>query len=280
MKNQNKFYSLALITIITNLIGVVYLGTNQYVSILKIILLIICIFCVFKISVVCFKWYMEYALNLKTTFDSKVDKPRVFFISLFVPLMIFSLYLISIYKESTSFHGDFSTINIIMDVSYISIFLLLFMVTGYLMFYLFKPSFAELYLPKIKSKASNFLSKRKDLISYKQAEFLFDNMIKHGFIIYEDLSNQTEMKSKFIEVLQKGLVLESPLFDLKMTNIQTKLFQDQLKSINKKYTLRFVLSVFTIKGRIAIPKNVSSSYDGRKVEIVSRENDIISLFKV
>lgn len=280
MKNQYKFYSVALITLIINVIGVLYLGTNHFVSILKIILLIICIFCVYKISVICFKWYMEYALNLKTTFDSKVDKPRIFFISLFLPLMIISLSLISIYKESTIFNGVYFIGNIILDVSYISIFLLLFIITGYLMFYLFKPSFSNLYLQKIRNKASNFLSKRKDLISYKQAENLFDNLIKHGFIIYEDLSKQAEMKLKFIEVLQNGLVLDSQLFDLKMTNIQTKLFQDQLKSINKKYTLRFVLSVFTIKGRIAIPKNVSSSYDGRKVEIVSREDDIISLFKV
>lgn len=280
MKNQYKFYLLILITLIINVIGVLYLGTNHFVSILKIILLIICIFCVYKISVICFKWYMEYALNLKTTFDSKVDKPRIFFISLFLPLMIISLSLISIYKESTIFNGVYFIGNIILDVSYISIFLLLFIITGYLMFYLFKPSFSNLYLQKIRNKASNFLSKRKDLISYKQAENLFDNLIKHGFIIYEDLSKQAEMKLKFIEVLQNGLVLDSQLFDLKMTNIQTKLFQDQLKSINKKYTLRFVLSVFTIKGRIAIPKNVSSSYDGRKVEIVSREDDIISLFKV
>lgn len=245
MKNQNKFYSLALITIITNIIGVLYLGTNQYVSILKIFLLIICIFCVFKICVVCFKWYMEYALNLKTTFDSKVDKPRIFFISLFVPLMIFSLYLISIYKESNSFHGDFSVGNFIMDISYISIFLLLFMLTGYLTYYLFNPSFADLYLPQIQDQLNK--EKSKSIISdlnKNELEKIFNGLILKGYLSFEDIVEQNKTKELFIETFVLGVIPEKPIFALEMDYPQLNVLYECFKKRINAFNWGLFLSVF------------------------------------
>lgn len=244
MKNQILIYTI-LITIIISVLGVFYLGTSLYVTILKVILLILSIFCVFRVGNRCFRWYMEYSLNLKTTFDSKVDKPRVFFISLFVPLMIFSLYLISIYTGSTTFHADYSIGNRILDVSYISTFLLLFMITGFLTFYLFKPSFAELYLPQIQDKLD--IEKSKTIVSdlnKNELEKIFNGLILKGYLNFEDIVEQKKTKELFIETFVLGIIPEKPLFSLEMDYPQLNVLYDCFKKRISEFNWNLFLKVF------------------------------------
>jgi hypothetical protein len=113
-------------------------------------------------------------------------------------------------------------------------------------------------LEKEKSTSNNSYDFK---INYNKTELekIFDRLDTNNLIELVDVSCELLDKNLFVETLSKGILPKNVLFKLKMDNIQTGYFFDNLKYKSKKLTQEKLLKIFDNNNSGTTPRSISTS---------------------
>lgn len=224
----------------------------------------------------CFIWYATYMMTGKNIFQPKVDRPRVFIFSIFLPVLLLILITLNTFK-GFSFDTD-EGMNIILNTFFIFLMISLFLVVLLLLFKTLMKSFESLYLPNIQQIVRSYTT---SFTSYARAEELrnvFDGLIKYDFLWYEDLNEQNEMRNRFVEIFVTGNFPAEPLFQLKMDNLQTYVLFENLEKDTKDLSLNGFMKIVKNRNSKASADTITESYRKCVPENIKNRNLIELIF--
>lgn len=227
----------------------------------------------------CLYWYTTFMINDIKTFKPKVDKPRVFMFSIFLPTMGIVFYLFKNYN-GFSWNNRFIHLNKLFDLLYLSSVSALFATFSILLFFTLTQKFELVFLPKLKEKVRKLNRDFKSDMKHERVALIFDRLIKLGFMEYEDYKEQIESKDTFVRIFVQGKLPEQVCFTLAMDNIQTYCFYKLLNKEIEGFELNHLLQIFGNKNRKASAKSIietirkaqtNEAKDKNKIELIFAE---------
>ncbi|MCH7411874.1 hypothetical protein MM213_00125 [Belliella sp. R4-6] len=165
----------------------------------------------------------------------KVEKPRLFFYSIFLPVMVLCIYIILKAPSTGRFLND-----ILLN----SLFITLYIIGLVFLDLTWKNDFESRFIPFAREIVAKRGYEFKSLINDDSLGSIFDSLIRCGFLEYLDDAIRRNDRQKFILVFKNGYYPEVPLFKMKMDNIQTHYFFDCLKENISGLDLRGYLKIF------------------------------------
>ncbi|MCH7410908.1 hypothetical protein MM239_15980 [Belliella sp. DSM 111904] len=165
----------------------------------------------------------------------KVEKPRLFFYSIFLPVMGLCIYIIL----KTPSTGRFLN-----DILLNSLFITLFIVSMVFLDLTWKKGFENRYIPFVRDIVTKRGYEFKSLLDEDSLGSIFDSLIRCGFLEYLDDAIRSADRQRFIRIFKNGNYPEVPIFKMKMDNIQTHYFFDCLKENISGLDLRGYLRIF------------------------------------
>ncbi|UCS92509.1 hypothetical protein KZP23_17695 [Echinicola marina] len=181
-------------------------------------------------------WYAAYMFDGKIVgLKKKVEKPRLFFYSVFWPPMVLSIYVVF----STP-----STETMSNSILLYSLFISLFISGVAFLNLTWKSDFESRYIPFIRDAVAKRNYEFKAQIDDESLGSIFDGLISFGFLEYLDDSLRISNRKKFIRIFKEGYYPDKPLFKMKMDNIQTHYFFDCLKENINGLDLDGYLQIF------------------------------------
>lgn len=186
------------------------------------------------------KWYASYMFDEKMVgFRKKVEKPRLFFYSIFWPIMSLSIYVILTTNPTGTLWKD---------VLLFAPFVFLYIVGVLFLDLTWKPKFESRYIPLVKKNLKQRQQKFKSNYTLSQVAQIFDGMVDNGFLEYMDLEKQKNHREQFVEIFSKGIVPSAPIFDLHIPLIDAPYFFTQLRFKTHTLTNPKLEKIFLING--------------------------------
>lgn len=257
-------------------ISILFQSVNWFLSVITPVLLVLFIVIASLFLKKCFSWYASYMMNGRSNFHTKVDKPRVFLFSIFLPLLFI---IVSVINSFDGFEFKINeNVNLIFNTLFCTSLISLFGVILLLLFKTLGSSFENLYLPKVKEIVQKSTCDFKTTLLPANLTKIFDRLLEYDFLSYEDLEEQKKMKEKFIDIFSSGLFPQAPLFKLNMDNVQTHVLYKKLKGNGVSITLIGMEKIFMNENGILKAKSISNSYNQRAVDIPKDNDQIIALF--
>lgn len=257
-------------------ISILFQYFNWFLTIITFILLVLFIVIASLFLKKCLNWYASYMTNGKSNFHPKVDKPRVFLFSIFLPLLFI---IVSVFNSFEGFEFQLhENVNLIFNAFFCTSLVSLFAVVLLFLFKTLGSSFENLYLPKVKEIVQKSTCDFKSTLLPANLTSLFDRLLEYDFLSYEDLEEQKKMKEKFIDIFSSGLFPQAPLFKLNMDNVQTHVLFKKLNGNGVSITLGGMGKIFMNENGILKAKSISNSYNQRAVDIPKNNAQIIALF--
>jgi hypothetical protein len=183
-----------------------YLDFTIFVWLTGISMILIQLFYIWKLISRYSMWYTDYMFDEKMVgFRKKVEKPRIFFYSIFWPLMCISTYVVCVLS---------STGTLWKDVLLFAPFVFLFIVGLLILDLTWKKRFENRYIPLVKNTLNKSQKKFRTHYTSGQLEKIFEGLLEYGFIEYMDLEKQKSHKEQFVVFFGKGTTPSTPLFDL------------------------------------------------------------------
>lgn len=196
-------------------------------------------------------WYTDYMFDEKMVgFRKKVEKPRIFFYSIFWPLMCLSTYVVCVLSPTGTLWKD---------VLLFAPFVFLFIVGLLILDLTWKKRFENRYIPLVKNTLNKSQKKFRTHYTSEQLEKIFDGLLEYGFIEYMDLEKQKSHKEQFVVFFGKGTTPSSPLFDLNFPVIDAVYFFDELNNKIDGLSYPKLAKIFLINGKAIKPGSLRSS---------------------
>ena len=280
---MNKKYRLQLIPllfiiVITILIIKIY-DLSTYRMIISILTLIASIIIIFMFFLKCFHWYTSYMIFNKNTFVPKVDKPRVFMFSIITPLLILTFYMLNYYQSSNIFGYKWKEVNLWFGIVFCITFSSLFYILCILSVFTLSKKFEKLYLPKVVKNLEIIYDTYTSYYSIKQLNDIFDGLLEHNFLIYEDFDTQNFDKENFIDLIISGKFPDYPFLFLKMDNLQTFVLHEEFEKGFREFDLNSFWKFFRNKNDKATVDSIVESYRKCVKENIKQRNKIELIFK-
>lgn len=203
----------------------------------------------------CFVWYSAYMLTGKSTFNSKIDRPRVFMFSICLPILMMIIFVIKSLGG-----GELEALSEMLNTLLCVSQMCLFAVVLLLLYKTLGKSFESLYLPKVQELFRTYTSDFTSYASVEKLKRIFDGLIEYDFLWYEDLNEQNEMRDRFVEIFVSGNFPSEPLFHLKMNNLQTFVFHENLEKQTKGLTLNGLMQILSNKNTKATGDTITESH--------------------
>ncbi|TXD79900.1 hypothetical protein [Algoriphagus ratkowskyi] len=185
-------------------------------------------------------WFADYMFDEKMVgLRKKVEKPRIFFYSIFWPIMGLCIYVV----VTTPPKGDLWK-----DVFLFAPFVFLFIFGVLFLDLTWKSSFENRYIPLVKKTLKQGQKEFKTHYSSAQLAKIFDGLVDLGLIEYMDLEKQKFHREQFVEIFRKGIVPPAPQFDLNIQVIDAVYFFTQLNFKIDSLTNTRLAKIFLIKG--------------------------------
>lgn len=206
-------------------------------------------------------------------FNVDIDKPRLFIYSILWPFMIIAVAAVILHRPQDANWIESLTISAIH---------VLFALASFGCFFTWTSNFSEKFLPEI---SKIFQARRKEFdssLSKLELESIFDGLVDHGFLDIIDHSTFLHQRQIFIKIFQTGKFLDSPEFQLKMDNIQTHYFSEQLKKRGINLTLEGYLTIFSHYRANEKPQPTPGSIRASASKAKKgpkRKNDLDSIFQ-
>ncbi|CDS93837.1 membrane hypothetical protein [Sphingobacterium sp. PM2-P1-29] len=235
---------LIFITAITSL-GILYFSFDTFFMVVKPTMMILLLAITFLFFRKCFKWYASYMMTDKSTFQAKVDRPRIFIFSIFLPALLIVFYSIdSLKSNEAQTEGSANSIYaIFLCVVLISLFAIIFL----LLIKTLSKSFERLYLTKVQKIVKNSIRDFKTNISVDDATTIFNKLVQNGYLVYEDFDNQKEQSEAFVNIFVAGILPSEPKYSLQMKNSQINVLFDCFQNITKELDWHNFKRIFTRK---------------------------------
>lgn len=233
-----------------------YLNFTLFVWVTGISMIVIQMFYTWKLIIRYSIWYADYMFDEKMVgFRKKLEKPRIFFYSIFWPIMSLSIYVIL----ATNPKG-----TLWKDVLLFAPFVFLFIVGVLFLDLTWKPKFENTYIPLVKKNLKQRQLNFKSNYTLSQLAQIFDGMVDNGFLEFMDLEKQKYHRDQFVEILKKGIVPSSPLFDLNIPVIDAVYFFDELNNKIDGLSNPKLAKIFLINGKGIKPGSLRSSKSNSK----------------
>lgn len=135
MKNQNLIIWIIPFIIITiiNIMIIKFYDISKLIMVVSVIMFTITAIFLIIILFSFFRWYSYYMVLDKNKFISKVDRPRIFMISILLPLMMLVVYGMNNYQINNTFSGEWFKFNYWFDILFYC-FYILFLYIMYIIF--------------------------------------------------------------------------------------------------------------------------------------------------
>lgn len=251
LKANLHLWGLGVLTSVYLIYGLLFRDAQGYVSVgnkILITLLIAALALFLRKSLI---WYSAFMLVGKKPFNKKVDRPRVFFFTLFygwllIIYFVFYRYMIIPLENSVAedqFTEAYTGASAIFVIGIMSFVLLLF---------IFSEKFERIYLPKLK-KTSRAIegskSSSKKRMKKERVEEIFENLKEQGFLVLEaDKAKENKQKNELVRLLTSsrskskdnwvsevqnreiaGDIPRVPIIKVEMKNAELKIFFDNLR---------------------------------------------------
>jgi hypothetical protein len=207
-------------------------------------------------------WFTDYMFDEKMVgLRKKVEKPRIFFYSIFWPIMSLCIYVVL----TTRAKGDlWKDVFLFAPIIFLFIFGVLFLDLTW------KSSFENRYIPLVKKTLKQRQKVFKTHYSSAQLTKIFDGMVDLGFMEYMDLEKQKYHREQFVEIFKNGKIPANPSFDLIIPGTDVHYFFTQLKFKIDKLTDTKLSTIFLNNGK---PINLGSirteRYNSKKLRVKS-----------
>ncbi|WP_425639105.1 hypothetical protein ACPUEN_05455 [Algoriphagus yeomjeoni] len=196
-------------------------------------------------------WYANYMFDEKMVgFRKKVEKPRIFFYSIFWPIMSLSTYAILVSNPTGTLWKD---------VLLFAPFVFLFIVGVLILDLTWKKRFENRYIPLVKDTLKKSQKKFRTHYTSGQLAKIFDGLVEYGFIEYMDFEKQKSHREKFVAFFEKGTTPSTPLFDLNIPVIDAVYFFDELNNKIDGLSYPTLAKIFLINGKAIKPGSLRSS---------------------
>lgn len=224
----------------------------------------------------CFRWYASYMMTYKSTFQAKVDRPRIFIFSIFLPTLFIIFYSFNYFNSNVALTEriDNSIFDIFLCVILISLFAIIFL----LLLKTLSRSFERLYLSKVQKLVRNYTSDFTSYASVEKMRQIFDGLTRYDFLWFEDLNEQSEIRNRFVEIFTTGNFPSEPLFQLKMDNLQTYVLFEYLAKETKDLSLTGFMKIVKNKNAKATVDSITESYRKCVPENIKNRNLIELIF--
>lgn len=266
IKRNLTFWIIAILTFVHIILGVFYFNVFTYILSSKMVLLAflgLSFLLILRKSLV---WYSAVMLVGNTPFSKKVDRPRVFFFSLFYSS--FLLIFLAFYKYMGEPLESNLTWNLVLFYKLmLSVFLFLGGLVFLLLTFVFSKKFESFYLPELKN-ASQILEGSKGSLKKKmteeRAKEVFDNLKNCNYVFLEgDLEKEKLQRNMFVRLFssdrsksklsrysktQKRSIADdiplNPIVKLLMTNVEVKIFFEYLMKETKLFHYYELAEIF------------------------------------
>lgn len=256
-KPLNRIIFTFIFTILYTILCVWYLGFEWY----RFITTNLMVFVIGVVSLAalrkCFYWYSTFMIIGKSTFMKQVDRPRVYLISILLPVLIAIWYSCNSYDPKLI--ERFVAPDLIVNTLYFFVLLCLFVFLSLFISFAFSTDFERIYLPKLKTAARRLDPDFKSKITTDRAELIFDRLVKYDFLEYDDLTEKEQKKKQFREIFVDGTLPERVAFNLKMDNIQTNAFYDSFRKELPGFSMKHLLTIFSNKNGQPTPNSIRTS---------------------
>lgn len=267
---------LIFIAVITSF-GILSYSFDTFFMVVKPIMMMLLLAITFLFFRKCFKWYASYMMTDKSTFHAKVDRPRIFIFSIFLPILFIIFYSITSLKSNEA--QTEGSANLIFYILSCAILISLFAIVFMLLVKTLSKSFEKLYLQKVQKVVKESIGDFKTKLLPTNLSIIFDRLLEYDFLSYEDLEEQKKMKEKFIDIFSSGIYPNEPFLKLNMDNIQTHVLYQKFKGVGISITLTGMTKIFMNENGKVTAKSISNSYNQRSVDKAKDESQIIELFK-
>ncbi|UZD23536.1 hypothetical protein PBT90_09060 [Algoriphagus halophytocola] len=228
-----------------------YLNFTLFVWITGISMVLIQLFYIWKLIRRYSIWYTDYMFDEKMAgFRKKVEKPRIFFYSIFWPLMCVSTFVVCVSNPTGTLWKD---------VLLFAPFVFLFIVGVLILDLTWKKRFENRYIPLVKNTLNKSQKKFRTHYTSGQLEKIFDGLLEYGFIEYLDLEKQKSHREQFVVCFGKGTTPSTPLFDLNIPVIDAVYFFDELNNKIDGLSYPTLAKIFLINGKAIKPGSLRSS---------------------
>lgn len=251
-------------------ISILFQSVNWFLSIITPVLLVLFIVIASLFLKKCFSWYASYMMNGRSNFHTKVDKPRIFLFSIFLPLLFI---IVSVINSFEGFEFKINeNVNLIFNTLFCTSLISLFGVILLLLFKTLGSSFENLYLPKVKEIVQKSTCDFKTKLSASDTEQIFKRLIKNGYLIYDDFDKEKEHSKVFVEVFVNGVLPSSPMFQLNMDYPQINVVYDCFQKITKDLDwIKFKKIFKSNENEINLSSRSSSVSRAKKSSIINKE---------
>lgn len=223
-------------------ISILFQSANWFLSVITPVLLALFIVIASLFLKKCFIWYTTYMMNGKSNFHAKVDCPRVFLFSIFLPVLFIIVSVINSF-EGFEFRIN-ENVNLIFNTLFCTSLISLFGVILLLLFKTLSSSFESLYLPKVKEIVQKSTCDFKTTLSVSDAEHIFNRLTKNGYLTYEDFDKEKEHSKVFVETFVNGILPHAPIFHLGMDYPQITVVYDCLQKFTDELDWKKFKKIF------------------------------------
>ncbi len=252
-----------------NTLFIYYSDFNTFRYVTVTIMIVVGAYYIFKLVRRYPIWYSEYMFNRKPVgMKKKVEKPRLFFYSFSVPIMLLSIF---VFLNSSSYG------LLLKDVAFFSLIFGLFIISLIFMDFTWSMKFEERFLPKAKKIINE--NKIKDFeieLNKSQLENMFDNFVKHGIFMYDDDQVRIEDRESFVRLFLGGKFPLNPMFKLEFRNPSTSYLLTKLQQYTVNLNSSNLGKIFTNKNGHLKPGSLyASKSNNRKYSIAPKYKDDI-----
>lgn len=261
--------SLAALIIVGYTVALSTFSFQLYKTVTCVIMLFVTGYYFVKIFKRSLKWYTLYMFNEPTvSIDKKVEKPRLFFYSISMPVMIIVLvYSFNVVQSGYTW----------IDITAFAVLNCLFFVSFLLINLTWSTTFENRYLPMIKNVIIRDNVGFKSSLTATELNHIFDRLVEHTFLEYLDEREKQEKRDEFSRIFINGILPDVPKFKLEMDNIQTYYVYKRFEKHTDRFTLEKFLNVFSNKNNkvsgSSILSSVSKANSGPK-----RQEDLDAIF--
>ncbi|MDM1048022.1 hypothetical protein HX018_07215 [Sphingobacterium hotanense] len=199
--------------------------------------------------------------------------------SILTPLLILTFYILNYYQSSNIFSYKWAEVNLWFDIVFCITFSSLFYTLCILSVFTLSKKFEKFYLPKVVKNLEIIYETYTSYYSLKQLNDIFDGLLEHNFLIFEDFDKQNIDKEKFIDLIISGKFPENPFLKLKMNNHQTFVLHEEFEKGFREFDLNSFWKFFRNKNDKASVDSIVESYRKCVKENIKQRNKIELIFK-
>jgi hypothetical protein len=215
----------------------------------------------------------------KNKFISKVDRPRIFMISILLPLMMLVVYGMNNYQINNTFSGEWFKFNYWFDILFCIVFTFFFYTLCILFSFTLGKRFEKVYLPKVIKSVETIYEPYISFYLPNQLEDIFEGLLEHNFLKYDDFNEQNKHKELFINLIVSRKFPEYPFLYLNMDNLQTFVLHGLFEKGFKEFDLNDFWKFFRNKNKKATVETIVESHRKCIPENIKQRNKIELIFR-